>query len=191
MGYEKHNRCKTTQVNNFTCPNARVFFIASVIFGLIGPQRIFSTGALYGGLQWFWLVGSLTPFLLYLGARTFPRSNIRFFSAPLFFGGMAQLPPATPLSYLSWSLVGFVFQKVLRNRHRGWWMRFNYITSAGLDTRLAVCTILIIAVLNLTNTSFPMWWGNSAPAGTMDYKDTAVQVSLAKGETFGPSTWKI
>ena len=40
--------CKEGQANNFTCPNGRVFFNASVIFGLIGPRRIFSTGALYG-----------------------------------------------------------------------------------------------------------------------------------------------
>jgi OPT family oligopeptide transporter len=80
--------CKEGQANNFTCPNGRVFFNASVIFGLIGPKRIFSTGALYGGLQWFWFAGAITPFLISAGARLFPRSKIRFFSAPIFFGGM-------------------------------------------------------------------------------------------------------
>ena len=181
--------CKTGQANNFTCPNGRVFFNASVIFGLIGPKRIFSTGAIYGGLQWFWLAGALTPFFIYISARMFPRSKIRLFNAPIFFGGMLQLPPATPLSYLSWSVVGFIFQKVIRNRYRGWWMRFNYITSAGLDAGLAICTIVIIAALNLTGTGFPNWWGNSAPAGTLDYLGVAIQKKLAKGETFGPANW--
>ncbi|KUJ16094.1 small oligopeptide transporter [Mollisia scopiformis] len=181
--------CKSGQANNFTCPNARVFFNASVIFGLIGPKRIFSGDATYAGLQWFWLAGSVTPFLIYFGARMFPRSKIRFFSAPIFFGGMLQLPPATPLSYLSWCIVGFVFQKLIRNRFRGWWMRFNYITSAGMDVGLAICTILIIAALNLTTTTFPDWWGNRAPAGTLDYLETAFQKKVAKGSTFGPATW--
>jgi OPT family small oligopeptide transporter len=181
--------CKTGQPNNFTCPNGRVFFNASVIFGLIGPQRIFSTGSLYGGLQYFWLAGAILPIILYAVARTFPRSKARFFSAPLFFGGMGELPPATPLSYLSWSLVGFFFQKVIRNRYRGWWMRFNYITSAGLDVGLAICTIVIIAALNLTTTTFPDWWGNSAPAKTLDYLEVSIQKRLPKGQTFGPKTW--
>ncbi|KAH8775976.1 OPT oligopeptide transporter protein-domain-containing protein [Hyaloscypha sp. PMI_1271] len=109
--------CKSGQADNFT-----------LIFGLIGPQRIFSTGSIY---------------------------STRFFSAPIFFGGMGQLPPATPLSYLSWSLLGLVFQKFIRNRYRGWWIRFNYITSAGLDVGLAIATIVIIAALNLTGTGFP------------------------------------
>ncbi len=68
-------------------------------------------------------------------------------------------------------------------------MRFNYITSAGLDVGLAICTIIIIAALNLTETKFPNWWGNTAAAGTLDYLQTAVQKKVLKGEIFGPKTW--
>jgi OPT family oligopeptide transporter len=181
--------CKSGQANNFTCHGPRVFFNASVIFGLIGPQRIFSTGSLYGSLQYFWLTGALVPIIVYLIARNFPRSKARFFSAPIFFGVMGQLPPATPLSYLSWSLLGLVFQKFIRNCYRGWWMRFNYITSAGLDVGLAIATIVIIAALNLTGTGFPDWWGNSAPAGALDYLQIAVQKKVTKGQNFGPKVW--
>jgi hypothetical protein len=40
--------------------------------------------------------------------------------------------------------------------------------------------------LNLTGTSFPKWWGNTAPTTTMDFMDTAVQRKVAPGEIFGP-----
>ncbi|KAB8298088.1 hypothetical protein EYC80_001850 [Monilinia laxa] len=183
--------CTSDQKNNFTCPGPRVFFNASVIFGLIGPQRIFSTGAIYGSLQYFWLAGALLPFVIYFLSRAFPKSKIRYFSAPIFFGGTSELPPATPLSYLSWCLYGYIFQRYIKNRWRGWWMRFNFITSAGLDAGLAICTIVIIAALNLTGTGFPDWWGNRVPENTMDYLDTAVQRKVAPGEIFGPpkGTW--
>lgn len=81
------NICDKEQVNNFTCPNGRVFFNASVIWGLIGPKRIFSPGQLYSQLNWFWLAGFVLPVAIYAGARMFPRSNIRFLSAPIILGG--------------------------------------------------------------------------------------------------------
>jgi hypothetical protein len=32
--------CEKGQKNNFTCPNGKVFFNASIIWGVIGPQRV-------------------------------------------------------------------------------------------------------------------------------------------------------
>jgi hypothetical protein len=32
--------CKADQKNKFTCPGGRVFFNASIIWGVIGPQRV-------------------------------------------------------------------------------------------------------------------------------------------------------
>ena len=185
--------CTEHQANKFNCPNGRVFFNASVIWGLIGPQRIFSPGSIYANLQWFWMAGALAPVLFYALARAFPRAPFRYLSAPLIFGGSGEIPPATPLNYLAWGIVGYVFNKHIRNKYRGWWMRFNYITSAGLDTGLAICTIVIILAVNLTNTSMPSWWGVSVANNNMDNLDTAVKVPnpnpSATGRFFGPTAW--
>ena len=124
-----------------------------------------------------------------MAARAFPKSNIRFLNAPLIFGGTGNLPPATPLNYLSWGIIGWVFNKYIKNKYRGWWMRFNYVTSAGLDVGLALCTILIFLTLNLTQHPFPSWWGVTVAKNTMDYQDTAIQKFVAEGEIFGPATW--
>lgn len=112
--------CDEHQSNHFTCPNGRVFFNASVIWGLIGPQRIFSPGSIYSSLQYFWLAGALAPILAYFGARMFPKSPIKYLSFPIIFGGSGQIPPATPLNYLSWGVVGLIFNKYIRNKYRGW-----------------------------------------------------------------------
>lgn len=180
--------CSRTQPNHFTCPNGRVFFNASVIWGAIGPQRIFSPGQMYAPMMWFFLAGAILPVVLYLGARAFPRSSIRYLSAPIIFGGSGLIPPATPLNYLSWGVVGFIFNKWIKNKFRGWWMQYNYVFSAGLDVGLALCTILIFLTLQLTNTSFPSWWGVDIAANTMDASDSAVQTILTNG-TFGPTSW--
>jgi len=159
---------------------------ASILWGLIGPARIFSGDSTYAGLQYFWIAGGLSPFIVYFGARMFPKSPIRYVNMPIIFGALGDLPPATPLNYLSWVAVGTFFNKYLRNKYRGWWMRFNYITSAGLDSGLAICTIIIIAALSLTNTNAPNWWGNVGALNTLDANDAAIKIT---GETFGPKTW--
>lgn len=39
--------CTSIQKQGITCPNAKTFFNASVIWGVVGPKRMFSAGALY------------------------------------------------------------------------------------------------------------------------------------------------
>ncbi|KAI5292851.1 hypothetical protein KEM52_006018 [Ascosphaera acerosa] len=181
--------CQPDQPNHYTCPNGKVFFNASVIWGLIGPGRLFSAGSLYGSLQWFWLAGAVCPVIAYVVARKWPKSGARFFSAPLLFGGTGQIPPATPLNYLSWAIIGTIFNKYIRNKYRGWWSRYNYVLSGALDSGLAICTILIFLTLGLTQTEFPSWWGTRIAEDTMDMAGTAVLEPMAPGQKFGASSW--
>ncbi len=205
--------CTRTQPEHFTCPGGRVFFsgksasaptarmlrrvvqnangasTASVIWGLLGPARMFSPGQIYSGLFIFFGVGATVPVIFYFAARRWPRSPIKYLMAPLIFGGSGSIPPATPLNYLTWGLVGYTFQHYIRKHHFSWWSRLNFLTSSGLDLGLALATLVIFFAFTLNNINPPDWWGNSAPANTMDSLDTAVQVVLPPGQTFGPSTW--
>ncbi|GJU96051.1 oligopeptide transporter 4-like protein [Tanacetum coccineum] len=45
----------------WTCSNDTVFFDASVIWGLVGPKRIFGPLGNYGALNWFFLGGIMGP----------------------------------------------------------------------------------------------------------------------------------
>ena len=186
------NVCTSEAAGHFTCASIRTFFNASVIWGAIGPKHLFSSGALYTSLQYFWLAGFILPFLIYAGARAFPRSNIRFLSAPIIFGSTGWIPPLTPLNYLSWCAVGFIFNKHIRNKYRGWWMRYNYITSAGLDVGLALSTIIVFFAIFLPAKSVPQWWGNVDVYNTVDQTGESWRKTLADGEIFGPpkGTWK-
>ncbi|GAP88512.1 putative OPT family small oligopeptide transporter [Rosellinia necatrix] len=181
--------CEVTQPQRFTCPGGRIFFSASVIWGLIGPARVFSPGQIYSGLLAFFVVGAVTPVAIYLVARRYPRSPARHLMAPLIFGGAGSIPPATPLNYLSWGVVGYVFQRVVKTRQPRWWARLNYLTSAGLDLGLALGTIVIFLAFTLRDIEPPRWWGNTVVTSTLDYQGKAVQVVLPAGETFGPKAW--
>ncbi|TVU15923.1 hypothetical protein EJB05_39467, partial [Eragrostis curvula] len=45
----------------WTCPGDHVFFDASVIWGLVGPRRIFGPLGYYNALNWFFLGGLIGP----------------------------------------------------------------------------------------------------------------------------------
>jgi hypothetical protein len=109
--------------------------------------------------------------------------------APAIFGGVGFIPPATPINYLGWGLIGWLFNRYIKGRHLGWWMQYNYITSAGLDVGLALCTILIFLTITMTNTDPPNWWGNNVVGTTLDATYKAVQKKVPKGEIFSPPTW--
>jgi OPT oligopeptide transporter protein len=148
---------------------------------------MFSGTGVYKNLQYFWLVGALTPVLFFVLAKKFPRSFFRYLNAPVIFGGTGYIPPATPLTYLTWGLVGFIFNKVIRNSKRGWWLTYNYVTSAALDSGLALSTIVIFFALLLPQVNPPSWWGNNVVTSTLDWNDAAVQE--VPTQPFGPTSW--
>lgn len=181
--------CSPEQPNNYTCPNGRVFYTASVVWGAIGPARIFSHGAAYASLQWFWLVGAATPIISWLLARRWPKSIWRYVCTPVIYGGTGLLPPATVYIFLCWGVVGVIFNYFIKRRYMGWWLQYNYITSAALDCGLIVSTMVIFFTLYLTSTSSPSWWGNVGVYKTLDFSNKAITKHLNPGETFGPSVW--
>ncbi|KAF1992560.1 OPT family small oligopeptide transporter [Aulographum hederae CBS 113979] len=150
--------CTPKQKQHFTCPGAKVFFSASVIWGLLGPQRMFSPGQIYSALLWGFPIGAILPLILHFGAKKWPRSGLGYAMAPIILGGGGAIPPATPLNYLTWGTVGFVFQKVIRKRYFGWWSRLNYLTASGLDTGLAISTLTIFFIFTLNSIDAPQWW---------------------------------
>lgn len=150
--------CTTKQEQHFSCPGAKVFFSASVIWGLLGPQRIFSPGQIYSVLLLAFPVGALFPVVIWAIQRRWPNSFFKHALVPLILGGGGTIPPATPLNYLSWGVVGFIFQKWIRTRYFKWWSRLNYLTASGLDTGLAMSTLVIFFVFTLNNINAPQWW---------------------------------
>ncbi|RDW91085.1 hypothetical protein BP5796_02250 [Coleophoma crateriformis] len=181
--------CTTTQSANFTCPNGKTFFSSSIVWGVIGPTRMFGPGSIYAHMQWYWLLGALLPVLFYGLMRAFPRSPARYLNAPIMLGAMGWLPPATPLSFFTWVIFGLIFNMSIRKRWPGWWGTYNYITAAGLDSGLVLSTIVIFFAITYPAVTLPQWWGNVGVFNTLDAQYAAIRKILPDGQTFGPKTW--
>ncbi|RYC61439.1 hypothetical protein CHU98_g4774 [Xylaria longipes] len=181
--------CSDQQSDGYTCPGGRLFFSTSVIWSTIGPARIFSGNAIYSSLQWFWLVGAVSPVIAWFLARRYPKSMARYINMPLVFGGSGWIPPATVYSYLCWGSVGLLFNSFIKRRFNGWWLHYNYITSAALDCGFIISTLLIFFTLYLTSANAPRWYGNYDVYETLDQRGLAIKSFVAAGETFGPTSW--
>jgi OPT family small oligopeptide transporter len=70
--------CSSTQKDGFTCPNMEVFGTASIFWGVIGPQRLFSSGQLYHAVMVFFIIGAVSPILGWLAMKRYPNSFIRY-----------------------------------------------------------------------------------------------------------------
>ncbi|KAK9942896.1 hypothetical protein M0R45_008539 [Rubus argutus] len=129
----------------WTCPNDRVFFDMSVIWGLAGPKRIFGSLGNYSAINWFFLGGAIGPVIIWLLHRAFPKQTwIRLINLPVLLGATASMPPATALNYNSWIVVGTIFNFFIFRYRKQWWQRYNYVLSAALDAGVAFMAVLIV-----------------------------------------------
>ncbi|KAJ7542017.1 hypothetical protein O6H91_10G085700 [Diphasiastrum complanatum] len=143
----------------WTCPGDTVFFDASVIWGLVGPKRLFGTLGLYKAMNWFFLFGFLAPIVMWLISKAFPKQKwMRLVNMPLVIGSGA-VPPASSVNYVTWFVVGFFFNYYIYRYRKGWWQRHNYILSAGLDAGLAFMGVLAYFSLGLFDKQNFNWWG--------------------------------
>ncbi|KNA12697.1 hypothetical protein SOVF_123590 [Spinacia oleracea] len=143
----------------WTCPSDRVFFDASVIWGLAGPKRIFGDLGSYKALNWFFLGGAVGPIIVWILHKAFPKQTwIPLINLPVLFGATSSMPPATTLNYNAWIIVGTIFNLFIFRYRKKWWQRYNYILSAALDAGVAFMAVLLYLAFGVENKSLT-WWG--------------------------------
>ncbi|KAJ7506577.1 OPT oligopeptide transporter protein-domain-containing protein [Mycena galericulata] len=180
--------CTPEALDSFVCPSNNLFADAAVTMGGIGPRRLFSPGGMYNPLLYGFLIGAILPIPFYYLARRYPLSYWRYVNIPVFFGGVAAIPGASAYNYAAWALTGFIFNFVIRRRHFRWWMRYNYILSAGLDAGVAICLVVMFFAVQYPKGGITLnWWGNTVWQNTADALGTPLLVS--ETGTFGPTTW--
>ncbi|XP_008239237.1 PREDICTED: oligopeptide transporter 7 [Prunus mume] len=144
----------------WTCPGDTVFYDASVIWGLIGPRRIFGNEGTYEAVNWFFLGGAVAPLVVWAAAKAFPKQEwIRLINMPVLIGATGSMPPATAVNYTSWIILGFLSGFVVYRYRPDWWRRHNYVLSGALDAGLAFMGVLLYFSLGLEDISLN-WWGN-------------------------------
>ncbi|XP_042492054.1 oligopeptide transporter 1-like isoform X4 [Macadamia integrifolia] len=157
------NICDVTQLpkgSPWTCPGDNVFYSASIIWGVVGPLRMFGKLGVYAKLNWFFLVGLISPVPIWWLSRKFPQHRwIELIHMPLIFYNAGSFPEVKAVNYWSWGIVGIFFNVYVYRWYRGWWARHNYVLSAALDAGVAFLALLVYFSLQMNGISGPDWWG--------------------------------
>lgn len=152
--------CSPTQKDHFTCPGINTFFTASVLWGTLGPKRMFGGGAIYDGLLYCFLIGAALPIPFYVLRKRF--KMFEYVHLPvLLTGGLIWAPynlqnawPAVP--------VAFFFNVFVKRRYLAWWSKFNYITSGAFSSAIAISAIVMFFALQWKGIQIN-WSGNTRP----------------------------
>ncbi|KAF7346881.1 hypothetical protein MVEN_01440100 [Mycena venus] len=163
--------CSPTQKSQLTCPDNQVFFSASIIWGLIGPSRQFGRQSIYHPHTYALIIGALLPLPFWFWQRRYPNSWIKYISTPVIINGVSGIPPRTGINYSAWFAVGALFQYYIRKKHFAWWSKFNYVTSAALDSGTVISLMTIFFTLQFPKNGkiTVNWWGNNVYKQTADY----------------------
>ncbi|KAL6454682.1 LOW QUALITY PROTEIN: OPT2 Oligopeptide transporter 2 [Candida maltosa Xu316] len=161
--------CDPYNTQKFTCPSSRTFFSASVLWGTIGPKKVF--GGLYPILEWCFLIGFLLAFPCIAFKRWAPRKLAKNFEPSIIIGGFLNYAPYNLSYYIPGFYASFAFMHYIRNKYEAWWQKYNYILSTGLTAGIAFCSIIMFFAVMYHDKEVE-WWGNIVPYSGVDFRMT-------------------
>ncbi|KAI5963486.1 uncharacterized protein KGF55_002366 [Candida pseudojiufengensis] len=112
--------CDPLNTQKFTCPGTRTFYSASVLWGVIGPKKVFDH--LYPLLRWCFLIGFLLAFPCAAIKKFGPKKYFKTFEPSIIIGGFLQYAP--------YNIIIF-FAVQYHDKSIDWWG--NDVSYAGMD----------------------------------------------------------
>ncbi|KAG0298986.1 hypothetical protein BGZ98_010383 [Dissophora globulifera] len=136
----------------WTCRNTNTFYSASVIWGVIGPARMFGVGSTYSIIQWGFVLGAVLPIPFWLLCRRYPHNRfLHKIHLPVLLAATSAMPPSQAYFYPNGIFLGFIFMYYIRRYYNRWWRRYNYVTSAAMDSGVALSGLACYFLLQVRN----------------------------------------
>lgn len=159
------NYCDPLNRQKFTCPDARTYYSSSVLWGVIGPKRVFN--GLYPILQYCFLIGFLLTIPCILFKWYAPKRLTKYFQPTVIIGGMLLYAPYNLAYALGGLYLAVAFMWYIQKRMPAWWEKYNYLFSAGMTAGVAFSGIIIFFAVQYHDKSIN-WWGNTVPYAGYD-----------------------
>ncbi|KXJ86276.1 OPT oligopeptide transporter protein-domain-containing protein [Microdochium bolleyi] len=181
---EIDNVCTPEASNRMFCPGINTFFTSSIIWGTVGPVKVFGSGGMYTWLLVGFPIGVITPIIMYYVSKKVKKPWMRqMHPVAMFYGALMWAPynlgyiwPAVPIAWVSWVY--------LKRRYLAFWSKYNFVLSAAFSSAIALSAIIIFFALQWPGIGVH-WWGNDVVSQGCENKN-CVLFQLAEGEYFGP-----
>ena len=175
--------CTDDAPDKMFCPGIMTFFTASVMWGTIGPKKVFGEGGQYTAMLAGWAIGFVFPFITWWIQKRYPHKGwVRQIHPITFlFGGLNWAPynlsyvlPALPFAYVSWIWC--------KNRYLAFWAKYNFVFAAALSTGIALSSVVVFFALQ-NNGIYLDWWGNNVMnQGCEDFGNPCPLLTLKEGQ---------
>ncbi|KAF9563039.1 hypothetical protein EC968_005033 [Mortierella alpina] len=158
----------------WTGQRIEAFWNAGLVYGALGPARIFAWDGKYGFVFFGFLIGAIVPVIQWCLSKRFSSVQWSKFNISILASGMTAFPNGYSIGTTGKIIVCFVFQYYIFRYHKNWWKKYTFILSSALDTGAAFTGLIVFMFLgggissNLAVT-VPSWWGDHvAEDGTND-----------------------
>ncbi|KAH7267664.1 OPT oligopeptide transporter protein-domain-containing protein [Fusarium redolens] len=177
--------CQTHQKARFTCPRTHTFFMSSVIWGVVGPRRLFGTQGPYRAVTYTIPVGIIFPIVIYYISKRRPNAFWRNVNAPVLFSGPMAWAPYN-WSYVQGSVVlAFLFNKLIKRRYAAWWEKYAYVMTSSMSAAIGISGAVMYFAVQHTGVELD-WWGNRVQTEGVDQ-----QGFMADGKVVNCSMLKV
>ncbi|KAI8677440.1 hypothetical protein LRP88_09531 [Fusarium phalaenopsidis] len=151
--------CSERQKDRFTCPHTHSFFMSTVMWGCIGPRRLFGPGAPYAAITYLMPVGLIFPIFVYYLGKRWPRSFWNNVNSPIFLAGPLGWAPFN-WSYIQGGvLLAFVFNYYIKRRYTEWWEKYAYVLTSSFSAAIGISGLVMYFALQHPGVVLD-WWGN-------------------------------
>lgn len=201
--------CTPNAQFRLTCPGVNTFFTASVLWGTVGPSKIWGENGQYTETLIGFPLGVIIVLFFWALGKKFPKWTWlrQIHPVAIMYGGIVWAPynmsyiwPSVPIAYFSWIY--------LKSRFLGLWskvcntltrppllsllaklltirLQYNFVLSAAWSCGIAIAGIIIFFTLQWTETELE-WWGNNVPYEGCEGEACTLKAQPEGGDYFGP-----
>ncbi|OAQ30089.1 OPT superfamily oligopeptide transporter [Linnemannia elongata AG-77] len=184
------NGTKDDPTGLWTGQRVDTFWGSGLIYGALGPAKMFA----FDGKYWFvyigFLIGFVVPVILWALSKVFPQYQWSKFNVAIIAGGMGAYPNGYAIGVFPSIIVCLIFQGYIFRYHKGWWKKYVFVLSAALDTGAAFTGLIMFLFFSggispKLSLNFPHWWGNYAD----DNGTTAPYMSSDRCGSYKGQNW--